>query len=193
MAGLRLLLLPRYGVDESADWYGWLRQELTAKKKQLDLDELIFVKPAPSLHMPEIDASVAALRVALGSGEQAARTGIIGHSLGAQIALRTLAEKQGGPIKALLCVAGWLKLDQKVKTLKPWLETPFDEAAAKAHAGRIVNVLSKMDPNQIVWDDVRKDWEKRLGAEMRFIATPGHVSEKEEPDVLAAAVDVFGK
>ena len=50
-----------------------------------------------------------------------------------------------------------------------------------------------MDPNQIVWDDVRKDWEKRLGAEMRFVTTPGHFSEQEDPNVLQAVLDVFGK
>ena len=192
MAGLRLILIPRYGVDESADWYGWLRTQLNAKKKEINLDELVFVKPEPSLHAPEIGPSVAALRKVLGAGD-AANTGIIGHSLGAQIALRMLAEKQGGPIKALLCVGGWLKLDQKAKMLKTFLEQPFDEAAAKTHAGRIVNLFSKSDPNQMMWEDVRKEWEKRLGAEMRFVPTPGHFSEKEEPDVLQAVLDVFGK
>ncbi|MBM3508020.1 MAG: hypothetical protein FJX64_10025 [Alphaproteobacteria bacterium] len=191
---LRIFVIPMFAYGGDQLWYGWLKQRLEARKK-FPMESYTIVELAPEKEKPVISDCVTKLKAAIGSKkEDLARTAIIGHSIGAQVALRTLSEMPAGShINGLLCVAGWLKLDVPTKVVRPWLDIPFDEARAKANAKRILNVISGSDANQMNALGVQEDWDKRLGAEVKIVREPGHFSNAEEEDVLNATLDFFGK
>lgn len=195
---LRIILVPRFGVMAKSDWYPWLEKKLRDKKK-FPLGEWVFCDLKPKPNEPKLAACNKRLAALLGTDKtQLANTLIIGHSLGAQIALRTLAAmpggaKDGGKVGGLLCAAGWLSLDNPPKTLAQWTEKSFDEKAAKAHTKVVVNVISSNDPNQIDTAAVTLAWrDGNLGADVIVSPNPGHVSAPEEPDVLDAVLKHFG-
>ncbi|MDA0654225.1 MAG: alpha/beta hydrolase [Proteobacteria bacterium] len=194
MSDLRIILVPRFGTTAGDDWYGWLEKKLRARKK-FPLGEWVFCDLQPKPDAPTLAACNKHLGKLLGDDPAAlADTLVIGHSLGAQIALRTLAAMKGdAKVRGLLCAAGWLALDHPPRTLSEWIETRMDEKAAAAHAGAIVNVISTNDPNQMNADATAKVWrDGALGADVVFSSTPGHVSGREEPEVLDAVLKHFG-
>jgi len=191
---MRIILVPRFGVTSKDDWYEWLERKLRAKKK-FPLGEWVFCDLKPKPDKPEPTACNKHLAKILGTGKtELANTLIIAHSLGAQIALRTLAAmKDGDKVGGILCVAGWLKLDHPPSTLTPWTEQSFDEKAAKAHAAKVINVISENDPNQMDTIRVSTEWrDGTLGADIILSPKPGHVSGAEEPDVFDAVLKHFG-
>jgi predicted alpha/beta hydrolase family esterase len=191
---LRIFVLPMFAHGGEQLWYGWLKKRLEARKK-FPMESYTIVELAPDKEKPIISDCVTKFKAAIGSKkDDLARTAIIGHSIGAQVALRTLSElPAGSAINGLLCVAGWLKLDLPTKAVKPWIEIPFDEARAKVNAKRILNVISGSDANQMNALGVQEDWDKRLGAEVKIVREPGHFSNAEEEDVLNATLEFFGK
>ncbi len=191
---LRVFVLPMFAHGANQLWYRWLQKRLEARKK-FAMESYEIFELAPSSDKPVISECVAKLKAAIGSDKaKLARTAIIGHSVGAQVALRALSEMPAGSeINGLLCIAGWLKLDVPTKAIRPWLDIPFDENRAKANAKRILNVVSGSDANQINALQVQEDWQKRLGAEVQIVREPGHFSNDEEEDVLNATLDFFGK
>ncbi len=191
---LRIFTIPMFAHGANQLWYGWLQKRLEARKK-FAMESYTIVELAPSADKPVMSDCITKLKVALGSDKAVlARTAIIGHSIGSQVALRALSEMPAGSeINGLLCVAGWLKLDMPSKAIKPWIDLPFDEARAKANAHRILNVVSGSDANQINALGVKEDWEARLGADVKIVGEPGHFSNPEEDDVLEATLEFFGK
>ena len=111
---LRVFCIPMFARTADSAWYNWLGERLKARKK-FPLESYTVVELQPGAEKATINDSVMALKSALGTDKgKLARTAIIGHSLGAQVALRTLAElPEGHQIDGLLCVAGWLKLDMR--------------------------------------------------------------------------------
>ena len=197
MAGdLRLIVIPRYGVGKDSDWYEWLEGKLRARKK-FPLGEFVFCELRPEPTKPTVAASVKHLKKILGDDPDAlANTGLIGHSLGAQVALRAIAEleEEDAKVAGVLAVAGWLKLDLSPGALKEFLDVEFDQKKAREHTKKLVNVISSNDPNQIDVVSITKQWKdgKLQADEIEISPRPGHVSEKEEPEVLEAAIKMFG-
>ena len=191
--GYRVVLAPRFGGTMESDWYRWLRDKLDAHAK-FPLDAFVFCELKPEPEKPEVTACTDHLRDLLGTDAGAlGRTIVVGHSLGAQIALRTLADLTGNAkVAGALCVAGWLKLDLAPKTLGAWLREPLDRKAARARAARLINVVSSNDPNQLSILKVTRDWkESELRADVVATAQPGHFSGSEEPLVLETLLDRF--
>ncbi len=190
----RVFCVPMFARTADAAWYNWLGERLKARKK-FAMESYTVVELQPGAEKATINDSVMALKSAIGSDRGLlARTAIIGHSLGAQVALRTLAElPEGSKIDGLLCIAGWLKLDMRTKAIGAWLDTPFDEKRAASNANRILNVVSGSDANQINAIGVQDEWKERLGAETKIVSTPGHFSDPESEDALDAALTFFGK
>ena len=191
--GYRVVLVPRFGATMESDWYGWLRDELDARAK-FPLDAFVFCELKPEPEKPEIAACTSHLRDLLGTDAGAlGRTIVVGHSLGAQIALRALAGLAGNAkVAGVLCVAGWLKLDLSPKTLRAWLHEPLDRKAARSRAAKLINVMSSNDPNQMSILKVTRDWEEsELRADVAVTAQPGHFSGSAEPFVLETLLDRF--
>ena len=122
-----------------------------------------------------------------------AATVLVGHSVGCQTIARALA--QGGPpVEGCLLVAPWFWLDEdeRDETSELWA-TPFDYAAARAAAGKVVALLSTNDPFTSDWEANGRACEERLGAEV--VVEPGaeHFTREREPKVLELLLERFGR
>jgi predicted alpha/beta hydrolase family esterase len=75
------------------------------------------------------------------------QTVVLGHSVGAQAALRALALLGDGVrAAAVLVVAGWQTVDEPWPTIRPWIDTPIDTARARRAVRQIRALLSDDDP-----------------------------------------------
>ena len=140
-----------------------------------------------------VEDTVSALRGRLGAPARAARTVLLGHSVGAQTAMRALADLQSGTrVAGLLLVAGWWTVDEPWPAIQPWLDTPFDWDRTRAAAARRVVLLSTDDPFTADASRSRRLFEERLDAEVRVLPGARHFNGAEEPAVLAAAAELLG-
>lgn len=183
----RVVIVPRWAGTAASDWYPWLIEELDPKRAKVEIVEL------PEPNAPKISACVAALREAL--GEELAALGdalLVGHSVGCQALLRYLAElgreheAEAGVGPKLLCVAGWWRVDEPWPTIRPWIDTPIDDAALRrATAAGVQVLLSDNDPFTADWQTNAEAWRERLGAEVRVVSGAKHFNGAREPEVLA--------
>lgn len=173
----RIVLIPRWSGTADSDFYPWLRDQLGREVETVPL------LPAPNA--PEVAATVAAALRILGSDPEAlARTLVIGHSVGAQVAMRALASQpEGASVRALVCVAGWWTVDQPWPSLLPWQE-PFD--VARVRAGSVRVVISDNDPFTADHRTTARLFAERIGAEVTVVSGAKHFNQPIEPAVLAA-------
>lgn len=179
----RLCLVPRWSGTPDSDWYPWLRR-LLAQELAGRFDPVLM--PAlPDPGEPRLDTWVPAAQALLGTDPATlARTVVIGHSVGCQTVLRALAQLPSGlQLAGTLCVAGWWDVDDPWDTLKPWIDTPFDEAAARAAAGRLTVVLSDNDPFTSDHAGNAAEWRRRLGAEVVLVPGGQHFNVGKAPIV----------
>jgi hypothetical protein len=185
----RILLVPRWSGTAASDWYPWLARELAARAPGVRL-EVAPLRPEPGA--PEIEPCVEACLEAL-AGSEAAHTVLVGHSVGCQVAVRTLARLPDDVrVPALLCVAGWWTVDQPWETLRPWIDTPFDHARAAAHCARIEVLLSDDDPYTSDFEETGRRFASALNAQIKISSGRRHFNAAEEPDVHAALVRLAG-
>ncbi|HWO22059.1 MAG TPA: alpha/beta hydrolase [Kofleriaceae bacterium] len=185
----RILLVPRWSGTAASDCYPWLSRELAARAPGLSL-EVVPLLPAPD--RPEIEPCVAACVAALGAAE-AARTVLVGHSVGCQVAMRALARLPDGVrVSALLGIAGWWTVDRPWETLRPWIETPFDHGRAAARCGRALVLLSDDDPYTSDCAETARRFEAALRAEIEIVPGRRHFNAPEEPEVMDALIRLAG-
>ncbi|HYM64017.1 MAG TPA: alpha/beta hydrolase [Gaiellaceae bacterium] len=187
----RLGIVHRWGGAPGADWYPWLRDELRALDPPpfdaIGIPEL----PAPDTPRPE--TWVPALAEWLGEDPRdRAATVLVGHSIGCQTIVRSLAEG-GPPVEGCLLVAPWFWLDEdsRDETSELWA-TPLDDAAARAAAGKVVALLSRDDPYTSDWEANARACEARVGAEVVVEPGGGHFTGDREPKVLELVLEHFG-
>jgi uncharacterized protein len=185
----RLLLVPRWSGHPDSDCYPWLRRRLVESGFR---GELAAVPLAPP-DAPDLAATVAAVREGLGPADRAERTLVLGHSVGAQAAMRAVAElPEGTHVGALLLLAGWWDVDRPWPTIVPWIETPFAWDRTREAARRCVVLVSTNDPFTADAARTRRLFEERLGADVRVHAGAKHFNASEEPAVLEAAAELLG-
>jgi predicted alpha/beta hydrolase family esterase len=177
----RLILVPRLRGRADSDFYPWLARRLRELGWRGEVETAALRTP----DAPELSSTVAGVRGRLGAPGRAARTVLLGHSVGAQAAMRALAEP-GPPVAGLLLVAGWWTLDRPGPSLIPWLETPLDWEKTRARATRRLVLLSTDDPYTADTARTRRLFEERLAADVRVHDRAGHFNRSEEPEVLAA-------
>jgi predicted alpha/beta hydrolase family esterase len=187
----RLGIVHRWGGAPGADWYPWLRDELRA----LDPPpfDAIGIPELPDPDAPRPETWVPALSEWLGEDPRdRAATVLVGHSIGCQTIVRALAEG-GSPVEGCLLVAPWFWLDEdsRDETSELWA-TPFDDAAARAAAGKFVALLSKNDPYTSDWEANARACEARIGAEVVVEPGGGHFTGDREPKVLEFVLKRFG-
>jgi uncharacterized protein len=191
---LRLLIVPRWAGHASSDFYPWLTVQVCAEVPRRFGEVRALDLPEPQT--PTLEGWCGGLRAALGEDPALlSRTVVLGHSVGCQAALRTLAALPPGlSIAALLCVAGWWTVDRPWDAIRPWIEAPLDLERARAAAGRIRVLLSDNDPFTADHEEGARAWQDRLGAEVLRVPGARHFNAVEEPAVLQAllslAVDV---
>lgn len=166
----RIVIVPRWSGDASSDWYPWLRGKVAAP---VEIASLL-----PSKDAPEIAACIDDVTPLLDE-----TVTLIGHSVGAQVAMRALAQS-GVRVPHLLLVAGWWTVDKPWDAIRPWIDTPFDESAV--HADRVTVLLSDDDPFTAEHAETRRLFESRLGAKVELCAGARHFNNAEEPAVLTA-------
>ncbi|HEU5055211.1 MAG TPA: alpha/beta hydrolase [Kofleriaceae bacterium] len=181
----RVLLVPRWNGRGDSDFYPWLAAQLAAAGWRGEVETAALRPP----EAPEVEATVASVRGRLGAAGRAARTVLVGHSVGAQAAMRALAEP-GPPVAGLLLVAGWWTVDRPWPALQRWIDAPFDWARTRERALRRVVLVSTDDPFTADAARTRRLFEERLGAEVRVHDRAGHFNQSEEPAVLAALRDL---
>ena len=187
MAVDRVILVPRWNGRGDSDFYPWLTRELAALGWRGEVETASLRPP----EAPEITATVAAVRGRLGAAARAARTVLVGHSVGAQAAMRALADS-GPPVAGLLLVAGWWTVDQPWPALRKWIEAPFDWQRTRERAGRRLVLLSTDDPFTADAARSRRLFEERLAAEVRIHDRAAHFNKSQEPAVLAALSQLVG-
>jgi predicted alpha/beta hydrolase family esterase len=142
---------------------------------------------------PDLPATVAAVRERLGSAEQAERTLVLGHSVGAQAVMRAVAElPEGKHVGAVLLLAGWWDIDRPWPAIVPWIETPFPWDRVRAAARTRVVLISTNDPFTADAARTRHLFEERLGADVRTHEGAKHFNASEELAVLEAVADLLG-
>jgi predicted alpha/beta hydrolase family esterase len=184
----RILLVPRWAGGRDSDFYRWFGAAITEHGWRGEL-EFISLRPP---NAPEINATIAAIRGRLSTPPLASRTLLIGHSVGAQAAMRTLAELPPGvEVAAFLAIAGWWSVDDPWPTIQPWIETPFDWARARTAARRRIVLLSTNDPFTADSAQTGRLFADRLAAEVHIHEGAAHFNAPEEPHVLSAVLDLL--
>ncbi len=177
----RVIVVPRRGGRADSDFYPWLARSLAELGWRGEV-ETAGLRPPDA---PEMSATVAGVRGRLGGAGRAARTVLVGHSVGAQAAMRALAEP-GPPVAGLVLVAAWWTLDRADPALASWTETPFDWRRTAERARRRLVLVSTDDPYTADAARTRRLFEERLAAEVRVHDRAAHFNRAAEPDVLAA-------
>ena len=188
----RLIVIPRWAGTPASDWYPWLKQKLETMQPQPFDPVLIAAMPNPDL--PTIPAWGGRVKELLGSDpEQIAETVIVGHSVGCQAVLRTLAELPAGvQIGGVLCVAGWFWTDAPWDSLMPWIKTPVDLDRVRSAAGqRLVVMMSTNDMHTSDWRANRSAWQERLEAEVIIVPGANHFNGEQYPEILQTLLDHF--
>lgn len=181
MSARRVCIVPRWGGSADDDWYPWLRRELRSV-----LTVVARLEPQPSA--PAIEACVASIDAACGRDpEELARTVLVGHSVGAQAVLRFL-ESLAPParVHGVLCVAGWLWIDEPWETIRPWIDTPMDRARVREAAGRIEVLIGDDDPYTRDHEANAHRWRAAFGAQATVLPGAKHLNRAREPAVLEA-------
>jgi predicted alpha/beta hydrolase family esterase len=185
----RLLLVPRWSGHADSDCYPWLRQRLVERGFCGELA----TAPLQPPDAPDLAATVAAVREQLGPAARAARTLVLGHSVGAQAVMRAVAElPQDAQVGAVLLMAAWWDVDRPWPTIVPWIETPFAWDRTRTVAQRCVVLLSTNDPFTADSARTRRLFEERLGADVHTHEGAKHFNASEEPAVLAVASELLG-
>jgi predicted alpha/beta hydrolase family esterase len=185
----RFLLVPRWSGHADSDCYPWLRRRLVESGFRGELAAVPLRPP----DAPDLAATVAAVREGLGPADQAERTLVLGHSVGAQAVMRAVAElPQGMHVGAILLLAGWWDVDHPWPTIVPWIETPFAWDRTREAAPRRVVLISTNDPFTSDATRTRRLFETRLNADVRVHEGAKHFNASEEPAVLEAVADLLG-
>ena len=181
MSGTRICIVPRWGGSADDDWYPWIRRELG------DYDTRVApLRPQPSA--PTIEACVASIEATCGRDlEELSRTVLVGHSVGAQAALR-FVESLERPLRvhAVLCVAGWFWVDDPWDTIRPFIDTPMDRARVREATGRIEVLMGDDDPFTRDQEANAHRWRTALDAKATILPGAKHLNRVREPAVLDA-------
>lgn len=184
----RIVLTPRWSGNHESDFYPWLRGELAARASSVAIQTVALHSP----DAPDVALTSAAVQAALDEVENRSNTIAMGHSVGCQAVLRALAAgPSSSPVAATLLVAGWWHVDEPWPDIEPWIHEPFDIENAKAHAGRIVVLVSDDDPFTSDTLGTARTFAERLDAEIRLVPGAKHFNAEKEPAVLQALLDLL--
>ncbi len=179
----RLIVLPRWGGHPDSDWYPWIRREAEAT----GLFDEVTPWSLPDPDLPVIADCVQAFLAKLGSDPvQRADTMVVAHSVGAQVVLRALAaELDPYPLRGVVAVAGWFRVDDIRETSAPWAEPIHHLGGAVVACGRLVNLVSDNEPMIRDWWANAWAW-MEAGAHVKVVPGRGHFMEADEPAVWDA-------
>jgi predicted alpha/beta hydrolase family esterase len=175
----RLVLVPRWGGTAAHDFYPWLVEQVPGI-------EVAVCALAPSAGAPSVADTMAALAAVLGrEPARLATTIVMGHSVGGQAALRTLAALASGlRVRGLLYVAGWWTVDRPWESLLPW-QSAFDWTALADRVGAVRVLISDDDPYTSDWQETRRLFEQRVAATVTVVPGGRHFNATPQPQVVS--------
>jgi hypothetical protein len=170
-----VLILPGWFCDSNSNWYPWLKTELENKEYKVLLPQL----PTMDTDLPDMEKL---LEFVKNNFEINKETIIIGHSLGAVLALR-LAEKY--KFKKIISISGWDFDDLTPEHQKFW-PNKINHQLIKENVKDIVCMTSDNDPYFSVFQT--QEMAKRLNAKFLLIKNAGHFTNEfhitEIPEIL---------
>ena len=179
----RALLVPRFGGDDTSDWYPTALRQLAGLGVSTEVVSLL---PEPTA--PGINETVAAIAKAVGDNPpEIAETIFIGHSVGSRALLAYLSRHgEHRTFAGLVSVAGWFTLDDLISypALAPWVNLDLDFASIASAAGPITAYLSDNDPFTTDWRANAVDWLGRLGAAVHIAHGAAHYMTTNPGPVL---------
>lgn len=175
------VLLHGFTGSVEANFFPWLKQELTKKSKK------VWAENMPDTSDPTIDKQV---DFVLKNAEFNENTVLLGHSLGSVVALK-IVERLKTPIKKLVLAAGFAEpgfLDHKRPFEPQIVPSEFDFEAIKKNIGETILLRAK---NDTAVPRERSEFVKSKigGTIVDFEANDDHITGEIEPEVLRALVD----
>ncbi len=153
------LILHAWYDNPTTQWYPWLKQQLEQKEYTVDIPEL----PTMNTNLPDLEKQ---LEVALPF--VTAQSVVIGHSLGALLAMR-LAEKT--QYDTMILVAGW-DFNELTTEHQLFWKIPIHHASIQENVKHIYVVSSDNDP--YITAVTAQDMNKRLGGTFVLVPGAGH-------------------
>jgi len=177
----RVYLVHAWDEDPQSCWYPWLKETLEAKG-------VVQIPAMPNPATPEIEAWVNTLAKLIPHPDE--QTILVGHSIGCQTILRWLAQlPEDTHMGGAVFVAPWTHLtglsEASQVIAKPWLETPIDWQAVKAHCPQFMALFS--DDDGWVPPTEEKIFQEMLSAKTQVVQRAGHFDGMSKlPAVLEA-------
>ena len=188
----RVVIVHAYGGSPKKFWSPTLRDHFDT--------DVVVVPHMPGGTAPVVGEWLSCLQTTV---QRAAQDGVnlylVGHSLGCDAILRMLAEPEAAAtlrgLRGVLCIAGWLWIDEPWLEMEPWCAHP-DLAAARRTlemlGARLTLLVSDNDRFTRDHERNRHEWCCGLGA--RTVLCPGraHFGGRKQPAVLSELNRLMG-
>ena len=184
----RIIVAHAFGAVPKKFWY-------PALAKHFRSDALAVHVPAlPGGSRPSVEAWMGVLRMAIATTQHEGGLILVGHSLGCNAILRILADQEAAdllrPLRGVLAVAGWMRIDEPWPEMLPWLAQPPCLQAARGALSRLscplTLLVSDNDRFTRDWELTIREWREGLGASTTLVPGAGHFGGRRQPAVLAA-------
>lgn len=160
------LVLHAWYNNPKNNWYPWLRIELKKRDFSVYIPEL----PTLQTDLPDL-AQI--LKFVTSNFELNRQTVVVGHSLGAVVAMR-LAEKHS--YAKMFLVAGWDYDDLYRQHILFW-KTKMKHAQIRRHVKNVYVYSSDKDPYITTFQ--AEEMSKRLGGKFILVKGAGHFTDKD--------------
>lgn len=171
-----------HGLDGSpkSNFFPWLKKELEMRGHQVEIPEL------PNAKNPNIEKQV---QYVLKTIKFNTDTVLLGHSLGATVALKVM-ESVTTPIHKLILAAGTSMPDKEDKkyTYATEFDWKFNFEKIKRNTNTIL-ILRDSSDDVVPWEEAGKLQRFLGGVVVDFTAEDIHISGKKEPAILENAID----
>ena len=192
-----IVIVHAYGGLPKKFWY-------PALCKHFDADATVVVPYMPGGTAPVVGEWLSHLQTTVqkATTQEGANLYLVGHSLGCNAILRMLAAEPEAAatlrsLRGVLCVAGWLSIDEPWLEMEPWCHPRPDLAAVRrtleSLGARLTLLVSDNDRFTQDHESNRHEWRCGLGA--RTVLCPGraHWGGRKQPAVLGELNRLMGR
>src|SRR3989338_1019816 len=176
------VILHGYGGSPEKDFFPWLKKELQTRGYNVQVPILPHADKAMAVEKSDMEALFNNVRFDM-------NTVLIGHSLGAIVAIKAL-EKLEHPIRKLVLVGGFLepKFRDKDRAFASTFNWEFDFKKIQTNAKNII-ILHDRNDHAIPENQGRKLYEALGGKLVEPVPKESHFTGTKEPVILEYALD----
>lgn len=161
---MRVVLLHCWYGNPRGDWYPWLKSSLERKGYQIEIPQLMTFNS----NLPNLKEEIERFQNLIDR-----ETIVIGHSLGAVLALRIAEENS---FKKLFLVSGW-DFDDLTKEHRLFWKNKINHRKIRKNVGEIYVFHSDSDPYFTAFQ--AEEMSKRLGGKFFLIKGAGHFTKSD--------------